>query len=96
MPPVHTIPHILKIGGIPAGIGVVIALVLCWPQSDPSTGLLGATTYHNSLGGSGMTAEGAVGVMIGACIAFGIGGFLIGALLVALGVTNKKDLGMEE
>jgi hypothetical protein len=100
VPPIHVLPHIVRAGGIPAGIGVVIALFLGWPQADvvlPSVGSSALTllpTYHNSLGGSGMTQEAAFGTMAGWAIGMALVGLLIGFVLIQLGVAKKDELGM--
>jgi hypothetical protein len=96
VPPLHFIPHILRGGGIPAAIGLVVAGVLAWPQSDVVTTAPFVTTYHNQLGGSGLELESAVGLMIGFCIIGALVGLAVGAALIALGVVEKKDLGIEE
>ena len=97
-PPVHLLPHVLKAGGIPAVIGAVVAGVLSFPQGETSVNAFGiaVTTYHSSLTGSGLTAEAAVFAMIGCAIVGALIGLAVGFFLLATGVVQAKDLGMEE
>ena len=97
MPPVHVIPHIIHAGGIPAGIGLLLAGILAWPQSEVAvTNSVVVTSYHNSLGGAGMTLEGATGVLIGALICGALAGLAVGYLLIAAGLFKREDLGIDE
>jgi hypothetical protein len=97
--PVHFIPHLVHYGGWPAGAGVLLGLFLGWPRLEESTGDAAtgnfAITYENMLGGSGMTQEGAFGVMVGAALGFGLIGLAAAGLLIAIGVLRKEDTGGE-
>lgn len=99
----HFIPHILGLGGVPAGIGLALAAFLGWPREDlessrlfGETPLITAPTYHNLIGGSGMTLEAAFSIMIGLGVFLGLVGLFVGYLLVELGVLKKEDLGAAE
>jgi hypothetical protein len=52
-------------------------------------------TYHNQLGGSGMSVERATKVAFAWAMGGAIAGLLLGALLVALGVVSEKNIGAE-
>jgi hypothetical protein len=92
MPPVHLLPHIVRAGGIPAGIGAVLALYLGWPHADPA---VFPATYHSHVVGAGQTLEGAVGAMVALAIVLGLVGLGVGRVLVALGLAREDELGGE-
>ena len=95
MPP-HLGVEAVRVGGVPAVLGVIAGLILGWPRADPSTGPFGMTTYHSTLSGSGKSLEAAVGLMVTYTVGFALAGLVVGLILVAMGIANNKDLGMEE
>jgi hypothetical protein len=105
MPPVHVLPHVLRAGGIPAGLGVLLGLILGWPREDavvtPPFGSAGSgplevgPTYHNAIGGSDLALGSAVGSMLFLVIVLALVGLAIGYVLVVAGVVKKDELGME-
>jgi len=89
--------HVLKAGGGPALIGLVIAVVLGWPKEDAAqSGGLALATYHSTLIGHGHELNEAVERMLGYGVLFAAIGFVVGYALIQLGVVTKDELGIDE
>lgn len=97
MPPPHFGVEALRVGGIPAALGAVIAAVLSWPTSHLKlVGGVLVKSYHSGLNGSSLSQSDAIMAMLACVIVGAVIGMLVGAILVLLGVTTSKQLHIEE
>jgi hypothetical protein len=96
-PPVHFLPHILELGGLPAWLVGGLAGYLAWPHSVVTlTSGIPLTTYHNQLGASGMTIAAAVAALFVAVIVGAVIGLVLGRILISVGLVKGSEIGIDE